>query len=109
MVQAGEQEQEGGSRAKLFSLKGVFEGAGRHSKSLSIDTAKQLEPTEDGAASSRSQGSKPLNDSDKVPKTKMLTKEELAAKESKDKILQGQYPYYLTINHLTVTLFITFI
>ncbi|QCE08966.1 hypothetical protein DEO72_LG10g185 [Vigna unguiculata] len=88
MVQAGEQEQEGGSRAKLFSLKGVFEGAGRHSKSLSIDTAKQLEPTEDGAASSRSQGSKPLNDSDKVPKTKMLTKEELAAKESKDKILQ---------------------
>jgi len=35
MVQAGEQEHEG-SRAKLFSLKEVFKGAGRHSKSLNI-------------------------------------------------------------------------
>ncbi|KOM44515.1 hypothetical protein LR48_Vigan05g212000 [Vigna angularis] len=88
MVQAGDQDQEGGGRTRLFNFKGIFEGAGRHTKSLSIDTATQLEPTEDGAASSRSQGSKPLNDSDKIPKARTLTKEELAAKEAKEKILQ---------------------
>ncbi|XP_014501385.1 rop guanine nucleotide exchange factor 12 [Vigna radiata var. radiata] len=88
MVQAGEQDQEGGGRTRLFNFKGIFEGTGRHTKSLSIDTATQLEPTEDGAASSRSQGSKPLNDLDKIPKPRTLTKEELAAKEAKEKILQ---------------------
>lgn len=108
MVQAGEQDQEGGGRTRLFNFKGIFEGTGRHTKSLSIDTATQLEPTEDGAASSRSQGSKPLNDLDKIPKPRTLTKEELAAKEAKEKILQGQchyyHYYYLTIfnNHLII-------
>ncbi|KAK7402296.1 hypothetical protein VNO78_14449 [Psophocarpus tetragonolobus] len=87
MVRAGEQEQEG-YKAKLFNLRGIFEGSGRHTKSLSIDTASVLEPTEDGAASSRSQGSKPLNDLDKIPKARVISKEEMAAKEAKEKLLQ---------------------
>ncbi|XP_027341488.1 rop guanine nucleotide exchange factor 12 [Abrus precatorius] len=86
MVRAGEQEQEG--RSKLFNFRGMFEGTGRHTKSLSVDTASALDPTEDGSASSRSQGSKPLNDSDKLPKPRVMSKEEIAAKEAREKLLQ---------------------
>jgi len=90
MVRAGEQEQEG-YRAKLFNFRGIFEGTGRHTKSLSVDTATILEPTEDGAASSRSQGSKPLNDLDNIiPKVRVISKEEIAVKEAKEKLLQGE-------------------
>lgn len=96
MVLAGEQEQEG-HKTKLFTFRGIFEGAGRHTKSLSVDTATELDPIEDGAASSRSQGSRPLTDSDKIPKARTVSKEEMAAKEAKEKLLQGQYHYYLTI------------
>ncbi|CAK8535798.1 unnamed protein product [Lathyrus sativus] len=90
MVRAGEQDQES-YRSKLFSFRGMFEGnAGRHTKSLSVDTATTLDfqqPIEDGSASSRSQGSKPL-DSDKIPKARVVSKEEVAAKEARDKLLQ---------------------
>lgn len=90
MVRAGEQEQEG-YRAKLFNFRGIFEGTGRLTKSLSVDTATVLEPTEDGAASSRSQGSKPLNDLDNIiPKVRVISKEEIAVKEAKEKLLQGE-------------------
>lgn len=90
MVRAGEQEQEG-YKAKLFNFRGIFEGTGRHTKSLSVDTATILEPTEDGAASSRSQGSKPLNDLDNIiPKVRVISKEEIAVKEAKEKLLQGE-------------------
>lgn len=90
MVRAGEQEQEG-YKAKLFNFRGIFEGTGRHTKSLSVDTATVLEPTEDGAASSRSQGSKPLNDLDNIiPKVRVISKEEIAVKEAKEKLLQGE-------------------
>jgi len=89
MVRAGEQEQEG-YKAKLFNFRGIFEGTGRLTKSLSVDTATVLEPTEDGAASSRSQGSKPLNDLDKmIPKARVISKEEISVKEAKEKLLQG--------------------
>jgi len=102
MVRAGEQEQEG-YRTKLFTFKGIFEGTGRHTKSLSVDIATELEPTEDGAASSRSQGSKPLNnDADKIPKARTVTKEEMAAKEAREKLLQGQRHYY-HYYYLTIT------
>lgn len=90
MVRAGEQEQEG-YKAKLFNFRGIFEGTGRLTKSLSVDTATVLEPTEDGAASSRSQGSKPLNDLDNIiPKVRVISKEEIAVKEAKEKLLQGE-------------------
>lgn len=93
MVRTGEQEQEG-YRSKLFNFRGMFESTGRHTKSLSVDTASALDPTEDGSASSRSQGSKPLNDVDqKVPKARVISKEEIAAKEAKEKLLQGEEHY----------------
>lgn len=61
---------------------------------MSVDTASALDPTEDGSASSRSQGSKPLNDVDqKVPKARVISKEEIAAKEAKEKLLQGEEHY----------------
>ncbi|CAJ1955240.1 unnamed protein product [Sphenostylis stenocarpa] len=88
MVLAGEQEQEG-YRPKLFSIRGIFAGNGRHSKSLSVETASVLaESAEDGSASSRSQGSKSIQDLDKVPKARVISKEEIAAKEAKEKLLQ---------------------
>ncbi|KAJ1433969.1 PRONE domain [Sesbania bispinosa] len=87
MVRAMEQDQDT-FRSKLFNFRGMFESTGRHTKSLSVDTASTLEPIEDGAASSRSQGSKPLIDSDKVPKARVISKEEIAAKEAKEKLLQ---------------------
>ncbi|XP_058780537.1 rop guanine nucleotide exchange factor 12-like [Vicia villosa] len=90
MVRAGEQDQES-YRSKLFNFRGMFENnAGRHTKSLSVDTATTLDfqqPAEDGSASSRSQGSRPL-DSDKIPKARSISKEEIAAKEAKEKLLQ---------------------
>lgn len=89
MVKAMEQEQES-YRSKLFNFKGIFENAGRHTKSLSVESATTLDPSpteEEDPVSSRSVGSKPLNDLDKAPKPK-VTKEEIAAKEAKDKINQ---------------------
>jgi hypothetical protein len=92
MVRAGEQDQES-YRSKLFNFRGMFDSSGgRHAKSLSVDTGSTMDlnqPIEDGAASSRSQGSKPLSDTDKIPKAKVVTKEEIAAKEVKDKLLLG--------------------
>lgn len=89
MVRAVEQDQEN-PRSKLFNFRGMFENTGRHAKSLSVDTGTRLDPTaEDGAASSRSQGSRPINDLDKVPKARIISKEEIAAKEAKEKLLQG--------------------
>ncbi|RDX73269.1 Rop guanine nucleotide exchange factor 12, partial [Mucuna pruriens] len=87
MVRAGEQEQEG-YKPKLFTFRGIFEGNGRHTKSLSVDTATTMEPNEDGEASSRSQGSKPLNESEKIPKARVISKEEIAAKEANEKLVQ---------------------
>jgi len=90
MVKATEQEHEG-YRSKLFNFKGMFENTGRHTKSLSVESATTLDPapSEEDPASSRSQGSKPLNDHDKVPKPK-VNKEEIVAKEAKDKLVQGK-------------------
>ena len=91
MVRAVEQEQES-YRSKLFNFRGMFESTGRHTKSLSVETASKLDPVEDdGAASSRSQGSKPLNESEKIPKPRVMSKEEIAAKEAVDKLLQGDH------------------
>lgn len=91
MVRAGEQDQET-YRSKLFNFRGMFESnAGRHTKSLSVDTSTTLDfqqPVEDGSASSRSQGSRPL-DADKIPKARTISKEETVAKEARDKLLQG--------------------
>lgn len=91
MVRALEQEQES-YRSKLFHFKGMFENTGRHTKSLSIESASTLDPTvEDDppVSSSRTQGqSRPLNDSERVPKPRII-KEEIAAKEAKEKLLQG--------------------
>jgi len=86
MVRAGEQEQEG-YRSKLFNFRGMFDSnAGKHTKSLSVDAAlNQQLSTEDGSASSKSQGS----NSDKIPKAKVISKEEIAAKEAREKLLQG--------------------
>ncbi|XP_061359326.1 rop guanine nucleotide exchange factor 12-like [Gastrolobium bilobum] len=83
MVRAVEQEQET-YRSKLFNFRGMFESTGRHTKSLSVETASMLDPTEDDAASSRSQGS----NSEKVPKARTISKEEISAKEAKEKLLQ---------------------
>lgn len=101
MVRAGEQEQQEGYKAKLFNFRGIFEGTGRHTKSLSVDIATSLEPTEDGAASSRSQGSRPLNDLEKIPKAKVMSKEEIAVKEAKDKLMQGEQINNLVANQPT--------
>lgn len=97
MVRAGEQDQES-YRSKLFNFRGMFENnAGRHTKSLSVDTATTLDfqqPAEDGSASSRSQGSRPL-DSDKIPKARSVSKEEIAAREAREKLLQGPHKFYI--------------
>ncbi|TKY64481.1 Rop guanine nucleotide exchange factor 12 [Spatholobus suberectus] len=87
MGKALEQEQES-YRSKLLHFKGMF-NTGKHTKSLSIESASALDPSpsEEDPVSSRSQGSKPLNDLDKVPKPR-ISKEEIAAKEAKDKLLQ---------------------
>ncbi|OIW11884.1 hypothetical protein TanjilG_25797 [Lupinus angustifolius] len=64
---------------------------GRHAKSLSIESAAKLEnPSEEDAvsSSSRNQGSKPLPNSDKGSKPRIISKEEIAAKEANDKLLQ---------------------
>ncbi|CAL0326003.1 unnamed protein product [Lupinus luteus] len=64
---------------------------GRHTKSLSIESAAKLEnPSEEDAvsSSSRNQGSKPLNNPDKGSKPRIISKEEIAAKEANDKLLQ---------------------
>ncbi|CAL0324121.1 unnamed protein product [Lupinus luteus] len=83
MVRAGEQEQEG-YRSKLFNFRGMFENTGRHAKSLSVESASILDPTspiEDASASSKNQGSN-------VPKARVISKEEIAAKEAKERLLQ---------------------
>ncbi|ESW07669.1 hypothetical protein PHAVU_010G148900 [Phaseolus vulgaris] len=88
MVKAMEQEQEG-YRSKLFNFKGMFDNAGRHTKSLSVESATALDPSpsEEDPVSSKCQGSKSLNDPDKAPKPR-VNKEEIVAKEAKDKLVQ---------------------
>ncbi|KAF1865803.1 hypothetical protein Lal_00021804 [Lupinus albus] len=92
MVRALEQDHDS-YRSKLFNFKGMFENTGgRHTKSLSIESATKLEnPSEEDAvtSSSKNQGSKPLNNnSDKGSKPRIISKEEFAAKEANDKLLQ---------------------
>ncbi|KAL5160398.1 Rop guanine nucleotide exchange factor 12 [Glycine soja] len=67
----------------------MFENTGRHTKSLSIESASALDPSpsEEEPVSSRSQGSKPLNVLDKVPRPR-ISREEIVAKEAKDKMVQ---------------------
>lgn len=84
MVRAVEQEQES-YRTKLFNFKGMFEMTGKHTKSMSVDGASTLESSEE--ASSKG-GSKSSNDEHGVPRSK-VSKEEIAAKEARDKLLQG--------------------
>ncbi|KAJ1388774.1 PRONE domain [Sesbania bispinosa] len=86
MVRALEQEQES-YRSRLFNFKGMFENTGRHTKSLSIESASKLDPSEEDPVSSKSQGSKPQNDADKISKSRTI-KEEIAAKEAKEKLMQ---------------------
>ncbi|XP_027344561.1 rop guanine nucleotide exchange factor 12-like isoform X2 [Abrus precatorius] len=89
MVRAVEQEQEG-YRSRLFNFKGMFDNTGRHAKSMSVESASTLDPSpsEEDPLSSRSHGSKSLNDVDKVAKPKVMSKEEIAAKEAKEKLMQ---------------------
>ncbi|KAE9584614.1 putative PRONE domain-containing protein [Lupinus albus] len=92
MVRALEQDHDS-YRSKLFNFKGMFENTGgRHTKSLSIESATKLEnPSEEDVvtSSSKNQGSKPLNNnSDKGSKPRIISKEEFAAKEANDKLLQ---------------------
>lgn len=89
MVRALEQEQES-YRSKLFHFRGMFENTGRHTKSLSIESASTLNPSDEDPATSRSQGSKPLNDSTEKAQRSRAIKEEIAAKEAKEKLLQGE-------------------
>ncbi|CAL0308758.1 unnamed protein product [Lupinus luteus] len=93
MVKAVEQEQEI-YKSKLSHFKGLFENTGRHTKSLSIESATKLDPSEEDASSSssssscRSQGSKPLHNFDKGSRQRIITKEEIVAKETNEKLLQ---------------------
>ncbi|KAL1340561.1 hypothetical protein HN51_026919 [Arachis hypogaea] len=101
MVKALEQEHES-YKSKLFHFKGMFENTGRHTKSLSIESASKLDVTEEDIVSSKSQGSK-LNELDKnknnnnnnnkspaatPAKPRVMSKEEIELKEQKDKLLQ---------------------
>lgn len=101
MVRALEQEQEN-YRSRLFHFKGMYENAGRHTKSLSIESASAL-GSEDEWAPPKSQGAKPLTDSDKQqpgsvfnrtndkgPKSSRLNRDEIAIKEARDKLIAGQ-------------------
>lgn len=93
MVKALEQEKES-YRSKLFHFRGMFDNTSKHTKSLSVESASTLDPSplEEEPVSSRSVGSKPLNElADNVPKPKVCTKEEIAAKEAKEKLLQGKH------------------
>ncbi|KAE9585872.1 hypothetical protein Lal_00009794 [Lupinus albus] len=76
MVRVGEQEQEG-YRSKMLNFRGMFEITGRNTKSMSVESANILDPIsiEDGTASSKNQGS------NNVPKARVISKEEIAAKE----------------------------
>ena len=95
MVKAMEQEQES-LRSRLFHFKGMLENTRSHTKSLSIKSAGALDPSplEEEPVSSRSQGSKALNDLDKVPRPRK-SKEEIVAKEAKDKIVQCKHYFNL--------------
>ncbi|KAE9621373.1 putative PRONE domain-containing protein [Lupinus albus] len=99
MVRALEQEQES-YRSKLFHFKGMFENTGRHTKSLSIESATKLDPSEEDAvsssssssSSSKSQGSNPIQNSiqnsDKGTRPRIISKEEIAAREANEKLMQ---------------------
>lgn len=102
MVRALEQEQEN-YRSRLFHFKGMYENAGRHTKSLSIESASALGCSEDDWPPPRSQCGKRLNESekqqaagslfsrsnDKGPKSSRLNRDDIAAKEARDKLIAG--------------------
>ncbi|KAF3450740.1 hypothetical protein FNV43_RR06829 [Rhamnella rubrinervis] len=101
MVRALEEEQEN-YRSRLFHFRGMYENAGRHTKSLSIESASAL-GVEDDWAPPKSQAAKPLTDSDKQqpgslfnrsndkgPKSSRLNRDEIAAKEVRDRLVAGQ-------------------
>ncbi|KAI4329242.1 hypothetical protein L6164_021530 [Bauhinia variegata] len=75
MVRAVEQEQESYT-SRLFNFRGMFDSGGRHTKSLSVESASQLEAVEDDQGSS--------------PKSKFVTREEKenAIKEIREKLMQ---------------------
>jgi hypothetical protein len=101
MVRALEQEQEN-YKSKLFHFKGMFDNTGRHSKSLSIESASSLDPTpEDDIVSSRSQGSKPLHHDPEraLPNKSRTIKEEIVAKEAKEKHMQGKYIFNVNVDY----------
>lgn len=61
MVRAMEHEQEG-FRSRFFHFRGTHENAGRHAKSLSVESANILDSVvDDDLGSSRSQGSTPVH------------------------------------------------
>lgn len=107
MVRAMEQEHEG-FRSRFFHFRGTHENAGRHAKSLSVESASMLESViEDDLSTSRSQGSTPVhnsaekhqaglplapsNRSERAPKPKLSSKDDDPAteKEVKDKMALG--------------------
>ncbi|KAE9616159.1 hypothetical protein Lal_00017190 [Lupinus albus] len=94
MVRAVEQEQES-YRSKLSHFKGMFENKGRHTKSLSIESSTELDPSEENtipssssSSSLKSQGLKLLHSFDKGSRQRIISKEEIAAKETHEKLLQ---------------------
>ncbi|KAI9109549.1 hypothetical protein K1719_019603 [Acacia pycnantha] len=71
-------EEQDNYKSKLFNFKGIFDLQGRHAKSLSVESASILDPTDE--ASSTSQGS------DRRLKSQKL-RDEQAIKEVREKLL----------------------
>ena len=86
-----EQEQEKQSyKSRLFNFKGMFESNGRHAKSLSIESASALDPTNDNSLEQN-------NDT-----KERMSREDIAVKEVRDKLLQGAVNMYIyRINQYT--------
>ncbi|XP_028756136.1 rop guanine nucleotide exchange factor 12 isoform X1 [Neltuma alba] len=83
----GRPEEQETYRSKLFNFKGMFDLPGRHAKSLSVESASILDPTEE--ASSR--GSNPDNQIGNALDRRMRSqkiREEQAIKEVREKLLQ---------------------
>jgi hypothetical protein len=91
MVRALEQEQEN-CKSKLFHFKGMFDNTGRHSKSLSIESASSLDHTPED---------KPLHHDPEraLPNKSRTIKEEIVAKEAKEKHMQGKYIFNVNVDY----------
>jgi hypothetical protein len=111
MVRALEQEQEN-YRSRLFHFRGMYENAGGHAKSMSVDSGSALDGVDDDdndRVATRSQGSISLNDqplerqnivsifkkNDQPPISRLTRDEAAGAKDKHISPSSGNSPLFL--------------